>query len=149
MLGGTLSVLVKLILYYVAVDQALRMLNLNGPEVNSQEVVFASQEKIYLNTTSKTLIEIWQGDGDPVPLTAETRKYMHASLKQYTIKYDDKGIESTTVKKAKLVECPESFFKTDYEKKFYKTYKDKALHCVDPNSEINFYLQGTRDSKVH
>ena len=81
LLGGTLSVLVKLILYYVAVDQALRMFNMNGPEVNSQEVVFASQEKIYLNTTSKTLIEIWQGAGEPVPLTVDSRKYMRGFLK--------------------------------------------------------------------
>ena len=141
--------LVKLVLYYVVVDQGLRMFNLNGPEVNSQEVVFASQEKIYLNTTSKTLIEIWQGAEEPVPLTVDSRKYMRAFLKQYTLKYDAKGIETTTIAKAQVVQCPKSFFKTDYEKKFYETYKDTALHCVDPASDIQFYLQGTRDSKVN
>ena len=41
--------------------------------------------KIYLNSTSKALVEIWSGEDsgpeDSVELDEDTRRYMHVTLK--------------------------------------------------------------------
>ena len=44
----------------------------------------------------------------------------------YTYDYD---IEKREEKTFKIVKCPESYFKTEYEKKFYREYGSELL-CV-------------------
>ena len=70
---------------------------------------------------------------------------MHVFLKQLTFTYDDEGVEIKTTRRVPVSRCPESFYKTDYEKKFYKSNKGSDLNCVNDDS---IYLEGTRDSKV-
>ena len=49
-------------------------------------------DKVYLEDTAKTLIEIWEGGNggpeNPVRLDKSTRKYIHVNLKQVTYYYD-------------------------------------------------------------
>lgn len=77
-------------------------------------------------------------------LDQESRKYLHVTLKQISFNYSS-GEEVKTVKNAKVGKCEESFFKTDYEKKFYQKNKNNNLHCCMDNE---VYAQGTRDSAV-
>ena len=61
------------------------MLNLELPNVNSQERIYNNSEKIYLKDTSKALIEIWQGGNTnphlAVLLDQDSKKYLHVYLK--------------------------------------------------------------------
>ena len=60
--------------------------------------------------------------------------------------YDDSvGNFIVTSKTHRVGNCPESFYNTEYEKKFYNVFKDAGLLCVD---DKEFYVQGTRDSRV-
>lgn len=76
-------------------------------------------EKVYLNLTSKTLIEIWSGGNDnpeaTVLLDESTKKYIHVTLKQISFSYENDK-ESRTVKEVPVGLCGEESFKTDYEK---------------------------------
>ena len=69
---------------------------------------------------------------------------MHVNLKQITFTYD-KGVENKTVKVVPVTACGESFYKSEYEKEFFNTYKNNNLQCAQDDS---VYLQGTRDSRV-
>ena len=84
--GGCLSTFVKAYLFYIAISQFLRMVNLNDPHIESLEITYDNHDKrIYHNETSLTLIEIWQGGNqnpsDTFMLTHESKKYMHVNLK--------------------------------------------------------------------
>ena len=107
------------------------------------------EDKIYLNNTSKALIEIWSGEDDgpenSVELTADSRRFMHVNLKQVINRYDTEGNESTEINRFPVIKCPEEAFETTYEKKFYKTFIKSHLYCV---TDSNVYTQGTRDSRV-
>ena len=52
---------------------------------------------IYLNQTSKTLVELWEGGNEaperPVKLDVSTKKYIHVNLKQISFSYDKAGNE--------------------------------------------------------
>ena len=88
--------MVKGYLFYIAISQFLRMVNYNDPGIESIEITFDNdQKRIYHNSTSLALIEIWQGGNDQPEktflLTHETKRYMHVNLKQITKKYDSGG----------------------------------------------------------
>lgn len=128
------------------------MTTLTNPFINSQEIAYEAkinEERVHLVDISKPLIEIWGGGNeDPyesIELDRSTRKYMHATLKQIINTYDEDGKENTQINKFPVQICSEKFFITEYEKKFYKRYKDDKLHCSEDPS---VYLQGTRDSRV-
>ena len=71
---------------------------------------------------------------------------MYVFLNQISFSYDQDGKnEQKHVKTVQVKQCPESFYKTEYEKKWYDLNKNNPLHCVDDDS---IYLQGTRDSRV-
>ena len=84
------------------------------------------------------MIEIWKGGKEDsegsVPLDADSLPYIRINLKMITKTYDESGKESIAVKKSRVGPCPESFFKSDYEKKFYKTFKGNHLLCVDDDT---------------
>lgn len=80
--GGILSLAVQMYVYYIAISGGMRMVNLEKPEFETKEMNFLNKDdKIFLNNTSKHLIEIWaDGSEARVDYTSESRKFMHMSL---------------------------------------------------------------------
>ncbi len=71
------------------------MFNRTNPDIVSQEIKFTStDDKVFLNMTSKQLVEIWKGGSDEpestVALDQESRQYLHVTLKQITYDYTSK-----------------------------------------------------------
>ena len=58
---------------------------------------------------------------------------MHVNLKQISFSYDKQGNEHKNVIKVPVEPCKPDFFKTKYEQRFWDTYKDSNLNCVDDN----------------
>lgn len=88
------------------------------------------------------------GDDDPwgtIVLDRESRKYMHASVYQYTFTYDENDVESKATSKFSINPCTESDFEPGYQLDFFNTYRGRNFHCVE---SAGAYLQGTRESRV-
>ena len=87
----------------------------------------------------------------------ETRKYIHVTLQHHTNAFNNEKNE----KKESVVnynvqgECPESFFKSPYEKVFYKKQfftnekTGKEFFSYSCVSNDNIYLQGKMDSELY
>ena len=84
--------------------------------------------------TSKQVIEIWKGGTEnpeaSVAYDSEAQRHMRIQLKEVTKEYDTKGDETVTTRVTPLEPCPEQFYETDYDKLFYKTFKNSNLICA-------------------
>ena len=60
LLGGVFSLFVRGYVWYIMIFQAIRMFKRNDPGIISQEIAYNNDDaKIYLNTTSKHVLQIW------------------------------------------------------------------------------------------
>ena len=73
------------------------------------------------------------------------KKYIHVTLRNKIVTYDELGNERTTNQKYLLKPCTDDNFKTEYGKQFFKRNQKDMLHCID---EETVFLQGTRDFQV-
>lgn len=137
-IGGFVSTFIDLLVMYIAIEQGLRMVTFGAPIIKSQEKAqLDSTSKISINSGSKILFEIWEGEGKEykksLNLKGETEKYINVQVNQITKTYKD-GVEKVTEKRYPVTLCSNIEAQTDYEKQFIERNKDVNLYCPEDPS---------------
>ena len=127
--GGFLTFCIKAYILYAVIICGSKLVFSNSHNIQITSYPFSSfWDKVYFNSTSKIIIEFWEGGDNPdnpeksFMLDSSTRKFIRVNMKQITKKYDIFGTETKTVKKIPVTDCPGTFFTTSYQSKFFNAF---------------------------
>ena len=163
LIGGMTSIFIKIYAAYCGIFGLVKMFQFQDPYIISIEEALRPPDdndeesgKVKLTELSLPLVGFWSADKavdgqilDSSPYTPkdayEMRKYIHITLRNKVVTYDEIGNEKKTEYKYRLKPCSIYNFKTEYGKQFFERNARDMMHCID---DENVFLQGTRDFQV-
>ena len=164
LIGGITSIFIKLYALYGGLFGLVKMFQFQDPYIASIEEALRPDDigfdgesgKVKLTELSMPFIGFWSADKavdgkilDTSPYTPkdafEMRKYIHITLRNKIVTYDEIGNENKTEQTYRLKPCSIYSFKTEYGKDFFKRNAQDKMHCID---DEDLFLQGTRDFQV-
>ena len=114
MVGGTASILVKFLLFYVAIHKFIHMIQFIEPKLEtlSKGYDYHNTEKHPWASMGAPMVSIVKGTGanplESITLDRESRRYVHIEANHHIKSYDKDGKYSQVINKYLLTKCSHS-----------------------------------------